>query len=94
MTISADFASTDSPKPASMARCRATASNISHRGLYIVDHEGDRVWKLAAGSSTPTVVPITGDGSPYAVAVDNVGNLYVAWWGSGNHRRVLKLTAG
>ena len=45
--------------------------------------------KLAAGSSTPTVLPFTD--LPNGVAVDAAGNVYVA--DTGNHR-VLKLAAG
>ena len=44
--------------------------------------------KLAAGSSTQTVLPFTGLISPKGVAVDTAGNLYVT--DDGQHR-VLKL---
>ena len=46
----------------------------------------NRVLKLAAGSSTQTVLPFTGLNEPEGVAVDAAGNLYVAdvtrigWW--------------
>ena len=50
-----------------------------------------RVLKLAAGSTTPTVLPFTGLNAPTGVAVDAAGDLYVADWGN---NRVLKLAAG
>jgi serine/threonine protein kinase, bacterial len=49
------------------------------------------VLKLAAGSSTQTVVPFTGLNTPFGVAVDSAGNLYAS--DAGNNR-VLKLPAG
>ena len=51
----------------------------------------NRVLKLAAGSTTQTVLPFTGLNGPYGVAVDTAGNLYDA--DTGNNR-VLKLAAG
>jgi len=54
------------------------------------DLNKSRVLKLPAGSSTPVEVNFAGLASPRAVAVDTVGNLYVA---DGNNR-VLKLSAG
>ena len=45
--------------------------------LYVADTFNNRVLKLAAGSSTPTVLPFTGLSAPRAVAVDTAGNLYV-----------------
>jgi serine/threonine-protein kinase len=54
------------------------------------DLKRDRVLRLAAGSSIPVELHFTGLASPRAVAVDTVGNLYVA---DGNDR-VLKLAAG
>jgi serine/threonine protein kinase, bacterial len=76
--------------------------------LYIADGDwntGDvnarkyRVLKLAAGSSTPTVVPFTGLRAVEGLAVDSAGNLYVADFGMwepdpGNAARVVKLAAG
>jgi serine/threonine-protein kinase len=48
------------------------------------------VVKLAAGSNAQTVLPFTGLDGPQSVAVDSVGNVYLADWG---HVRVLKLSA-
>jgi serine/threonine-protein kinase len=48
------------------------------------------VVKLAAGSSTQTVLPFTGLNQPYAVAVDTAGDVYVTDWGN---NRALKLPA-
>lgn len=38
----------------------------------------DRVLKLAAGSNTQTVLPFTDLDGPQSVAVDTVGNVYLA----------------
>lgn len=64
--------------------------------LYVADGAcGGRVLSLAAGSSTPTVLPFTdlsfAGGSPEGVAVDGSGNVYVSDGGTG---RVLELAAG
>jgi serine/threonine protein kinase, bacterial len=57
---------------------------------YVVPHpEFNSVLKLAAGSSTPTVLPFTGLSVPHRVALDTAGNVYVA-----DAKRVLKLAAG
>lgn len=61
----------------------------SNGALYVTDG-ADRVLKLPAGSSNPTVPPFTGLSKPTGVAVDGAGNLYVA--DTGNNR-VLKLAA-
>ena len=58
--------------------------------LYVADLLNDRVVKLAAGSSTPTVLPFTGLRGPMGVAVDSAGNVYVI----DQNDRVLKLPAG
>jgi hypothetical protein len=50
------------------------------------------VLKLAAGSSTQTVLPFSGLYDPEGVAVDNAGDLYVT--DAFNNGRVLKLAAG
>jgi serine/threonine protein kinase, bacterial len=44
--------------------------------IYVTDG-GNRVVKLAAGSSTQSVLPFTGLNGPRDVAVDTAGNLYV-----------------
>ena len=59
--------------------------------VYVTDQSNNRVLKLAAGSSTQTVLPFTGLNGPGGVAVDTAGNVYVADWGND---RVLKLAAG
>ena len=46
---------------------------------------------MAAGSSTPSVLPFTGLNQPFGVAVDGAGDVDVV--DSGNNR-VLKLPAG
>ena len=58
--------------------------------VYVTDFRNNRVLKLAADSSTPTVLPFTGLNHPFGVAVDGAGNLYVT--DAGN--RVVKLPAG
>ncbi|MFZ0903516.1 MAG: SMP-30/gluconolactonase/LRE family protein, partial [Mycobacterium sp.] len=50
-----------------------------------------RVVKLAAGSSTPSVLPFTGLSYPNGAAVDAAGDLYVTDY---TNQRVLKLAAG
>jgi serine/threonine-protein kinase len=64
--------------------------------VYVADSGNNRVLKLAAGSSTQTVLPFTGLASPTSVAVDPAGDVYVADPGldSDRHGRVVKLTAG
>ncbi|OBA73659.1 hypothetical protein A5641_04700 [Mycobacterium sp. 1554424.7] len=67
--------------------------------VYVSDTHTNRVLKLAAGSSTQTVLPFTGldlcsntiDASLGGVAVDAAGNVYVS---DTCHNRVLKLAAG
>jgi sugar lactone lactonase YvrE len=68
--------------------------------VYVADVTRNAVWKLAAGSGTPTVVPLTGKcgerdipvGSPVGVAVDSGGSIYVA--DGSCQGRVLMLAAG
>ena len=50
----------------------------------------NRVVKLVAGASTPTVLPFTGLQIPNDVAVDTAGTVYVADF---NNNRVVKLPA-
>jgi sugar lactone lactonase YvrE len=67
--------------------------------VYVTDAHTNHVLKLAAGSSTPTVLPFTGldfgsnviDAATAGVAVDAAGNVYVA---DSDHSRVVKLAAG
>jgi len=54
----------------------------------------NRVLKLAPGSSTPTVLPITGINHPYGLAVDTAGALYIGDAGDKQFVRVLKVPAG
>jgi sugar lactone lactonase YvrE len=68
--------------------------------VYVADVTRNAVWKLAAGSGTPAVVPLTGKcgerdipvGSPVGVAVDSGGSIYVA--DGSCQGRVLMLAAG
>lgn len=84
------FAGLDSPN-------RVAADGVG--SVYVVDAcptvevcrvRPDRVLKLAAGSNTQTVLPFTALDGPQSVAVDTVGNVYLADRG---HVRVLKLAA-
>jgi serine/threonine-protein kinase len=59
--------------------------------LYVVDTFNSRVVKLAAGSTTQSVLSFTGLYWPYGVAVDTAGALYVT---DRDNNRVLKLAAG
>jgi serine/threonine protein kinase, bacterial len=59
--------------------------------VYVTDSRNYRVLKLAAGSSTPTVLPFTGLNNPTGVAVDTADNLYVT---DSRNYRMLKLAAG
>ena len=45
--------------------------------VYVTDLGNNRVVKLAAGSTTQTVLPFTGLNAPSGVAVDNAGSVYV-----------------
>jgi serine/threonine-protein kinase len=58
--------------------------------VYVTDFGTDRVLKLAAGASSPTVLPFNDLDKPSAVAVDTAGNVYVLDVGN---FRVLKLPA-
>ncbi len=54
----------------------------------------DSVWKLSAGTNTPTKLPFTGLKSPNGVAVDTAGNIYVTDGLDKDHSRVLVLSTG
>ena len=58
--------------------------------VYVTDSDGSTVVKLAAGSSTQTVLPFTGLKYPFSVAVDGAGAVYAVDGGS----NVVKLAAG
>ncbi|ORV41819.1 hypothetical protein AWC00_13575 [Mycobacterium conspicuum] len=68
-------------------------------GVYVTDTHTNRVLKLAAGSTSPTVLPFANldlgagvvDNSTGGVAVDSAGNVYVVDTG---HAQVLELAAG
>src|SRR6202042_2297354 len=59
--------------------------------VYVADRRNNRVVKLAAGSTTQSVLPLTGLGAPEGVAVDTAGDVYVT---DGDNNRGLKLAAG
>ncbi|MGA9493372.1 MAG: NHL repeat-containing protein, partial [Mycobacterium sp.] len=59
--------------------------------VYVAESHNNRVLKLAAGSTTPAVLPFTDLNEPKGVAVDSAGDVYVADRGSS---RVLKLAVG
>jgi len=62
--------------------------------VYVIVDEGGnaRVWKLAAGSTTPSVLPFTGLKGAYDITVDTAGSVYVAdSYGGG---RVTQLAVG
>ena len=44
--------------------------------MYVTDFDHNKVVTLAAGSTTPTVLPFTGLNGPEGVAVDTAGNVY------------------
>jgi DNA-binding beta-propeller fold protein YncE len=56
--------------------------------VYVTDSRTNRMLKLAAGATSPTVLPFTDLNGPSAVAVDTPGDVYVL--DDGNFR-VLKL---
>jgi serine/threonine protein kinase, bacterial len=64
--------------------------------VYVADKLSQRVWMLAAGSSTATKLPSRterggGLGAPFGVTVDTAGNLYVTDAGTGG---VFRLAPG
>ena len=59
--------------------------------VYVTDYGNNRVVKLAAGSTTQTVLPFTGLSHPDGVAVDTAGSVYVT---EDFNNRVVKLAAG
>ena len=59
--------------------------------LYVTDSGHNRVLRLAADSTTQSVLPFAGLNNPTCVAVDSAGNLYV---NDSDNNRVLKLPAG
>ena len=62
-----------------------TAGNV-----YVSDSPNNRVLKLAAGTTTQTVLPFTDLKEPGALAVDTAGNVHLADVGM----RVLELAGG
>jgi sugar lactone lactonase YvrE len=63
--------------------------------IYVADGACQgRVLMLAAGSSTPTVLPFTGLNQISGVAADSAGNVYVTDGAISGDGRVLKLAAG
>ncbi len=58
--------------------------------VYVIDLGADRVLKLDAGASSPTVLPFTDLDKPSSVAVDSKGNVYL---NDDLHFRILKLPA-
>ena len=60
-------------------------------GVYVADSGNNRVMKLTAGASAPTVLPFTGLSRVAGVAVDTAGGVYVT---DGDDHRVVKLAAG
>ena len=68
----------------------ATGVAVDSAGtVYITDTYWQRVVKLAAGSTTQSVLPFTGLGRPLGVAVDSAGTVYV----TDESNQVLKLPA-
>jgi serine/threonine-protein kinase len=57
--------------------------------VYVADSEKNRVVSLSAGSTSPTVLPLTGLNGPQGVAVDSQGAVYVA---DTDNNRVVELT--
>jgi serine/threonine-protein kinase len=70
--------------PGGVALDKAGDVFVTSEGIY------GRVVELAAGSSTPTVLPFSGLYQPQGLAVDNAGAVYVADF----NNRVIKLAAG
>jgi serine/threonine protein kinase, bacterial len=65
---------------------------VDSRGnVYVADNglTADRVFRLAAGASSPTVLPFERLSAPFQVAVDSKGDVYLDDFSS----RILKLPA-
>jgi serine/threonine protein kinase, bacterial len=60
--------------------------------VFVTEHDNSKVLKLAAGSNTPTELPLTGLNTPLGVAIDSAGNVLVA--DRGNDRVVKQVVSG
>ena len=58
--------------------------------VYVSDYSNNRVLKLAAGASSPIVLPFTDLNNPQGVAVDTTGTVDMT---DNGNARVVKLTA-
>ena len=79
--------------PSVMTAYPAGVAVDSAGDVYVADSDNDRVLKLAAGSTTPAVLPFTDLNEPKGLAVDSAGDVYVAE-SSYRNPRVLKLAVG
>jgi hypothetical protein len=53
--------------------------------VYFLVDDGNAVYSLAKGSSTPSTVPVTGLSSPHGIDIDGSGTLYIAQNGYGSN---------
>lgn len=56
--------------------------------VYVADQYNNRVVKVTAGSSSPTVLPFSNISFPKGIAVDSSGTVYI----TNNNQRVVMLT--
>ncbi len=65
--------------PISSAAYNIYQSTVDENGtVYFVVDNGNAVYSLAKGSSSPTQLPITGLSSPHGIDIDGAGTLYIA----------------
>ena len=58
--------------------------------VYFLAYNSDAVYSLAKGSSTPSLLPITGLSPPHGIDIDGAGTLYIAQSSAGDRHHHLQ----